>query len=291
MNGDPARCNALASSSVTVTVNPLPTVQSSASATRCGSGAVSITATPSTGVIDWYTVSAGGTSVTTSNTYTTPALSASTTYYAQARNSTTQCLSNSRLPVTVTVHTAVDAASISGASSPTCLVNTVVLTATASNATTFTWYKNGSPVQTGTSREFTVQEAAGYTVQGKNVNCTGATSAEHVVTSASIDCSVPNGSGFLLYQITQEFDGSATCAEAAAFCSKKGARCPTLAEARIMCKNIPAEKGGIDSFFLNTGDDGSCKWHIDCSRVVSSGDHDSHTCTQAWSMRCVIDAK
>ena len=78
-------------------VNPLPTVASVAGDSRCGTGTVTINATPSNGaVIDWYGVISGGTTLTNglaTNSFTTPSIDASTTYYAQARIEATGCVS------------------------------------------------------------------------------------------------------------------------------------------------------------------------------------------------------
>ncbi len=83
----------------------LPTVTGSTGTPRCGAGTVTIYATPSTGaVIDWYATATGGASLTTSNAYTTPNIGGSTTYYAQARHTTTGCVSTSRMPVVATVN-------------------------------------------------------------------------------------------------------------------------------------------------------------------------------------------
>ncbi len=86
-------------------VNVRPTVTTSTSASRCGAGTVTITATPSSGAtIDWYSTSTGGSPLQSgSNTYT-PSVDNSSTYYAQARNTTTGCVSASYTPVAVTVN-------------------------------------------------------------------------------------------------------------------------------------------------------------------------------------------
>jgi hypothetical protein len=73
-------------------------------------------------------------------------------------------------------------ATISGAAANPCPATTAVLTAAAANATTFTWYKNGAQVQSGTSTSYTVTATDSYTVQGKNANCTGTVSTAKVVT-------------------------------------------------------------------------------------------------------------
>jgi hypothetical protein len=84
---------------------------------------------------------------------------------------------------------AIPQATISGAATNPCPATTAVLTAAAANATTFTWYQNGSPVQSGTSTSYTVTATDSYTVQGSNANCTGTASTAKVVTiSACTGC-------------------------------------------------------------------------------------------------------
>jgi PKD repeat protein len=65
-------------------VLPGPSVNSVLGDSICGSGALSLTATPSAGTIDWYATSTGGTSLGTGTTFTTPSLTNTTTYYAEA---------------------------------------------------------------------------------------------------------------------------------------------------------------------------------------------------------------
>ena len=74
---------------------------------RCGTGSVTITATPGSGeTIDWYNASTGGALLLSGNTsFTTPSISTTTQYYAETRNSTTGCISSTRTAVTATVTT------------------------------------------------------------------------------------------------------------------------------------------------------------------------------------------
>ena len=63
-----------------------PLVTSTTPATRCGIGTVNLSATPNVGsVINWYAAAAGGSILHTGNTFTTPTLTATTTYYAEAK--------------------------------------------------------------------------------------------------------------------------------------------------------------------------------------------------------------
>lgn len=63
-----------------------PLVTSTTPASRCGIGTVTLSATPNAGsFINWYGAPAGGSVLFTGNNFTTPSLSATTTYYAEAK--------------------------------------------------------------------------------------------------------------------------------------------------------------------------------------------------------------
>lgn len=56
---------------------------------RCGTGTVALSADPALGSsLVWFSVSTGGTALATGNSFTTPSISATTTYYIQAGNGT-----------------------------------------------------------------------------------------------------------------------------------------------------------------------------------------------------------
>lgn len=100
-------------------------------------------------VVNWYDQPAGGNLVFSGFTYITGALSATTSFYAEASNGT--CTSQVRSGITIKVRPALDD-SVSGNGQPACSGQPVTLTAGSGVAgTTFNWY--GS--QTGTSILFT----------------------------------------------------------------------------------------------------------------------------------------
>lgn len=89
------RCNVTcASGSLTGTSNPVQVIFSNSvtatiPATRCGLGTVTLEATPSTGAnINWYAAPTGGTPLASGNSFTTPSISTTTTYFASAETST-----------------------------------------------------------------------------------------------------------------------------------------------------------------------------------------------------------
>jgi len=60
-------------------------IVTSVPATRCGIGTVTLAATGSTGsTVNWYDAATGGTPIATGNSFTTPSIGATTTYYASA---------------------------------------------------------------------------------------------------------------------------------------------------------------------------------------------------------------
>ncbi|MBW7953011.1 MAG: hypothetical protein H3C56_10800, partial [Chitinophagaceae bacterium] len=71
------------SSEIMLTVNN-PQITSTAGATRCGTGTVTLSATGTGLDINWYANATGGTPIGTGNNFTTPVISATTTYYAAA---------------------------------------------------------------------------------------------------------------------------------------------------------------------------------------------------------------
>jgi hypothetical protein len=114
-------CVAALADAAVVTVNPLPNAPTSPSSnSRCGNGTVAFSATvPSGHTIDWYTTSNGTTLVSGGSSVTSisPSLTVTTTYHAQARNTTTGCVSATRRAVTGTVNPIPGVPTISGKTS------------------------------------------------------------------------------------------------------------------------------------------------------------------------------
>ena len=85
-----------------------PTAPTGVNGSRSLAGTVSLSATTAAGtVVDWYANATGGNVLSGGSgtlSYTTPSISATTTYYAQARNSTTGCVSSTRTAVVATVN-------------------------------------------------------------------------------------------------------------------------------------------------------------------------------------------
>jgi hypothetical protein len=84
-----------------VTINATPTITSILSAARCDAGILTLEATPSAGTINWFAAASGGSSLFTGTSFTTPSISATTTYYAQVANGS--CTNNTRTAVVATI--------------------------------------------------------------------------------------------------------------------------------------------------------------------------------------------
>jgi len=85
-----------------------PTSPTGVNGSRTLAGTVSISATTGSGITaDWYANVTGGNVLSGGSgtlSFTTPSISATTTYYVQARNSTTGCVSSTRTAVVATVN-------------------------------------------------------------------------------------------------------------------------------------------------------------------------------------------
>lgn len=101
-------CSSTSRAMVTVNagVVPLPPASvTGASTPQCaGTGTLlSVNNPDATLKYSWFATAIGGTALATGNTFTVPALSATTIYYVESSNLTTGCISGSRTAVTVTV--------------------------------------------------------------------------------------------------------------------------------------------------------------------------------------------
>jgi gliding motility-associated-like protein len=116
--------------SITISAAPTPSAPTAASTSTCPNGTATLKATAPGGAYQWYDAPAGGTLLASGDTYTTPPLTSTTTYYVQT--SSGQCTS-ARTAVTVNV---VSTLGVAGAS--VCSGN--VATLSASGATTYQWF-------------------------------------------------------------------------------------------------------------------------------------------------------
>jgi gliding motility-associated-like protein len=144
---------------------------------------------PATGITySWYTIATGGSPITTGATYTSPALTATTIYYAQASNAG-GCIS-SRASVTVTVPAVVNAPTIAAAQ--VCSGATATLNVTSPvTGITYSWFTvatGGTAVATGTSyTSSSLTATTTYYVQAANSSaCTSGRTAVTVTILAPL---------------------------------------------------------------------------------------------------------
>ncbi|MDB5256376.1 MAG: large protein, partial [Chitinophagaceae bacterium] len=86
----------------TVTVSEPPVVTSTTNANRCDCGVLTLTASGNAGIYSWYDVLVGGSAIATGNSFTTPSICSTTTYYVSVTNSS-GCISE-RKPAIASVN-------------------------------------------------------------------------------------------------------------------------------------------------------------------------------------------
>ncbi|MEO6670653.1 MAG: M36 family metallopeptidase [Ferruginibacter sp.] len=184
-------CTSATRTAVTAIVNANPINPSATGAARCGTGSLTISATPGAGeTIDWYAASSGGSAlVSGSSVFSTGPINVTTTYYAEARNTTTGCVSISRTPVTATVN--LIPAAPSGTGDIACGPNSLTLTASPSPGETTDWYaaSSGGTALLSGSNSFTtglISSTTIYYAQARNTT-TGCTSATRTAVTATIN--------------------------------------------------------------------------------------------------------
>jgi hypothetical protein len=155
---------------------------------------------PSGHTIDWYTTSGTGTgSIVSDGTGVTsfsPNLTATTTYYAQARNTTTSCVSSSRTAVTATVNTPPTAPTglASSAASVCTTGTTLTLTASGGSAGSGAVYEWGRGTvgtnilgtSTATTYSVSTNAASTYWVRMKGTGACSATTTGGVTHTITV---------------------------------------------------------------------------------------------------------
>lgn len=131
---------------VNVTTAPAVPVVAAVGPVCSGSSATIQISAPVSGLsYNWYNTATGGTPVFTGQTFNTPALTATATYYVEAANG--GCTSASRRPVTVTVLPLPALPQVQASSATVNPGQTAILTATSSESNiTFNWYTSETSV-------------------------------------------------------------------------------------------------------------------------------------------------
>ena len=86
---------------VTATINAIPDIISVTNDLICNSGSGNLSAVASNGTVNWYATPNGGTALSSGNTFNTPNVNTTTTYYVDATYN--GCTTLNRTPVTLTV--------------------------------------------------------------------------------------------------------------------------------------------------------------------------------------------
>ncbi|RXR24009.1 Ig-like domain-containing protein [Flavobacterium stagni] len=78
----------------------IPQITATTDGSSCGPGTVNLQATTNQGTVNWYTSATGGTPIATGNSFTTPLLNTTTTFYTV----TSDCLNSPRTAITATIN-------------------------------------------------------------------------------------------------------------------------------------------------------------------------------------------
>lgn len=148
--------------------------------TVCAGTPASLMATVAAGnVVDWYATATGGSPISTgATTYTTQTAG---TYYAEARNSATNCVSAGRTAFTLNVTPLPATPVISYLGSATFCAG-ASLNLQSSAADSYQWYRDGGLIAGATAQSHTASLGGAYTVTTTSGGCASAQSAPLVVT-------------------------------------------------------------------------------------------------------------
>ncbi|TDQ10143.1 Ig-like domain-containing protein [Pedobacter metabolipauper] len=180
---------------VTVTVTTIPSAPVAATVAPICSGSTAVLSvnTPVTDLVySWYSTATGGTALATGTSFSTPALTASTTYYVEAASGT--CVSTSRTAVQVTVSPVPDQAVVTTNNETISSGQTATLMATATAGNTINWYAapaGGSILATGPSFT-TAALTATTTYYVETVNASGCVSSARVPVTVTVIGGTPN---------------------------------------------------------------------------------------------------
>jgi len=183
-------CVSPGSVKVAVQINSRPELPLANDAQRCGTGTVTLSAIPPAGsTVSWYSTAAGGTALANSNTYTTPVLSSSRSYYAESRTVNGGCASVSRKEVIVTI-LSLPAAPVT-VSASRCGSGVISISASSISAgSTIDWYSAASLGtllrSNSTTYDTFLTATRSYYAQSRNVS-TGCVSSTRTIATATIN--------------------------------------------------------------------------------------------------------
>ena len=168
-----------------VTISPLPSVVSAAAASLCQGGSATISAIASSGTINWYDQPTGGTLLYTGNSYNTPNITATTTYYAEAV-SPQGCIAAARSGVTVTVNTL---PTVTAPTPVTICAGTPATLSASGTGTTINWYsqQTGGTILSSGATFTTPNLSSSATYYAEAVSAAGCASATRAAITVNVN--------------------------------------------------------------------------------------------------------
>ncbi|MFV5684428.1 LamG-like jellyroll fold domain-containing protein [Flavobacterium sp. GB2R13] len=186
----PNYCNSTITTNNTanVTVTAIPTITGTMSGFTIGTGTVTLEAVASAGTISWFATSLDGTALGTGTSFTTPTITATTTYYVETNNGS--CTSSSRTAVVATVITPQEINILGNATS--------IVDGDATPSAT-DWTNFGS-METSTgiiTKIYTIQNTGNATLTIGSITISGTNAADFIVaTSPSASIAAGGSSTF-----------------------------------------------------------------------------------------------
>ncbi|WP_396152740.1 LamG-like jellyroll fold domain-containing protein [Flavobacterium sp.] len=154
---------------LTGSISKNPTITNTTPGSRCGAGTVLLTATSSSGTLNWYASSTSSTVLGTGSSFTTPSINSTTTYFVSAVNGS---CSSARVSVNAVVNQIPTFTSIVSGSR---VGNGSVNLAATTSLGTINWYANETdtvPFHTGSTYTTPILNASTiYYVQINNAGC------------------------------------------------------------------------------------------------------------------------
>lgn len=219
----------------TITVNATPSISSVTSNARCDAGTLSIGATASNGVLNWYDVNLGGTSLGTGTVFN-PSVTSTFVYYVDA--SFAGCTST-RSAVTATVNSS-PSISLTSSSASVCAGSSANLV--VAGASNYTWYPGAV---SGSSISVNPSATTIYTVTGTDAVACSDTQYLTLAVNAS-----PT--------ITALSSATAICESASAVLSAAGASTYTWYPGAISGTNITVSPLATTIYTITGLDASSC---------------------------------
>lgn len=153
----------------------IPQITSTTESATCGPGNLTLLATSNLGTINWFENETGGNTIATGNTFTTPNISKSTTYYIDTEYGFCEKYST-RTPITATINN-IPVITTTNSRFTLCGPGSVTLDAKTSEGTIY-WYSeptgnNLIAIGTSLTRDITINTT--FYVEAINKNCTTGT--------------------------------------------------------------------------------------------------------------------